>query len=457
MIVVSNRGPFRFVREPDGTFSAHRGAGGVVSALMPLLGPREDATWVAAAISEDDRAAVAAGTPTPAGGVHARLLALDPRISRLHYDVISNGVLWFLLHGMFDLVRQPRFDRRFREAWEGHVEVNRAFTDAVIEIAGPNETVLVQDYQLTLMPKMLADARPDLRVVHFTHIPFCEPSTIRVLPEYVAHAICASLASCTTGFHTDRWARAFRASASEVLGTDAAIGRTFASSFGPDPDTMAAELAGPEVEEEIRALEARVGDRQLIVRSDRMEPSKNIVRGFLAYDLLLEEHPELRERVVMAALLNPSRESLPQYLAYRNEVEQAAARVNERWATPGWDPVILDSRDNYARSLAGLVRSDVLLVNPIRDGLNLVALEGPLANRRNGVLCLSREAGAHDQLHHACLSVQPFDVVQTAATLHEALVMGAAERATRACELRAHAQANPPSAWLETQLRQAHA
>jgi len=278
-----------------------------------------------------------------------------------------------------------------------------------------------------------------------------------VLPEYVAHAICASLASCTTGFHTDRWARAFRASASEVLGTDAAIGRTFASSFGPDPDTMAAELAGPEVEEEIRALEARVGDRQLIVRSDRMEPSKNIVRGFLAYDLLLEEHPELRERVVMAALLNPSRESLPQYLAYRNEVEQAAARVNERWATPGWDPVILDSRDNYARSLAGLVRSDVLLVNPIRDGLNLVALEGPLANRRNGVLCLSREAGAHDQLHHACLSVQPFDVVQTAATLHEALVMGAAERATRAGELRAHAQANPPSAWLETQLRQAHA
>jgi trehalose 6-phosphate synthase len=457
VIVVSNRGPFRFEKSSDGTFSAHRGSGGVVSALMPLLANREDATWVAAAIGEDDRAAVAAGTPTPTGGVHAKLLALDPQISRLHYDVVSNGVLWFLHHGLFDLARRPRFDRRFREAWEGYVSVNRSFTDAVVDGAGTGETVLVQDYQLTLVPQMLREARGDLHVVHFTHTPFCGPSSVRVLPEYVAHAICSSMAGCTTGFHTQRWARAFRASAREVLGSDAGIGHTFAASFGPDPAVLAAEIATPEVDAEIAALEERVGDRQLIVRSDRMELSKNIVRGFLAYDLLLEERPELRERVTFAALLNPSRESLPEYLAYRNEVEQAAARVNDRWATRGWEPVILDPRDNYARSLAGLVRSDVLLVNPVRDGLNLVALEGPLANRRDGVLCLSREAGSHDELHHACLTVQPFDLVQTAAALHEALVMDPAERAARAAELRALAQANPPAAWLETQLRQAHA
>ncbi len=455
MIVVSNRGPFRFTREPDGTFSTHRGSGGVVSALMPLLANREDATWVAAAISADDRAAVQAGTPTPTGGVHAKLLTLDPDVSRLHYDVISNGVLWFLHHALLDLARRPRFDRHFRAAWEGYVSVNRSFTDAVIDVAGPGEAVLVQDYQLTLVPQMLTEARPDLHVVHFTHTPFCGPSSIRVLPEYVAHAICSSMAGSTTGFHTERWARAFRASVQEVLGPDAAIGRTFAASFGPDPAVLAAEVATPEVGAEIAALEERVGDRKLIVRSDRMELSKNIVRGFLAYDLLLEEHPELRERVTFAALLNPSRDTLPEYQAYRNEVENAAARVNERWATAGWEPVILDERDNYARSLAGLVCSDVLLVNPVRDGLNLVALEGPLANRRDGVLCLSREAGAHDELHRSCLTVQPFDLVQTAAVLHEALVMEPAERAGRAAELRAHAQANPPAAWLETQLRQA--
>jgi trehalose 6-phosphate synthase len=455
VIVVSNRGPFRFARNADGTFSTHRGAGGVVSALMPLLADREDATWVAAAISADDRAAVQAGAAAPSGGVHAKLLALDPTVSRLHYDVISNGVLWFLHHGLFDLARRPRFDRHFREAWEGYVSVNRSFTDAILDVAGPGETVLVQDYQLTLVPQMLAEARRDLRVVHFTHTPFCGPSSVRVLPEYVAHAILSSMAAGTTGFHTERWARAFRASVHEVLGSDAAVGRTFAASFGPNPAVLAAEIATPEVDQEIAALEERVGDRQLIVRSDRIELSKNIVRGFLAYDLLLEEHPELRERVTFAALLNPSRDSLPEYQAYRNEVEHAAARVNERWATPGWEPVILDERDNYARSLAGLVRSDVLLVNPVRDGLNLVALEGPLVNRRDSVLCLSREAGAHDALHQSCLSVQPFDLVQTAAVLHEALVMDPAERAGRAAQLRAHAQANPPAAWLETQLREA--
>jgi trehalose 6-phosphate synthase len=267
--------------------------------------------------------------------------------------------------------------------------------------------------------------------------------------------MCASLAACTAGFHTERWARAFRASAAEVLGPDAGVGRTFAASFGPDPQVLADEVATPAVQEEVAALDARVGDRALIVRSDRVELSKNIVRGFLAYDLLLEERPELRERVTFAALLNPSRESLPEYLAYRNEVESAAARLNERWATSDWEPVIMDTRDDYARSLAGLVRSDVLLVNPIRDGLNLVALEGPLANTRNGVLCLSREAGAYDVMHEACISVQPYDIVQTAAALHEALDMSTDERAARAAVLRARAESNPPARWLETQLRQA--
>jgi trehalose 6-phosphate synthase len=454
MIVVSNRGPFRFERNADGSFSAHRGSGGVVSALLPLLAKRDDATWVAAAIGDDDVAATRAGAATP-GGVRARLLPLDPTQQRLHYDVVSNGTLWFLHHALLDLPRRPRFDRRFREAWEGYVAVNRAFTDVVVEVAEPGEAVLVQDYQLTLVPHMVRETRSDLHVVHFTHTPFCGPGSIRVLPEYVAHAMCLSMASCTSGFHTERWARAFRASAQEVLGADAGLGRTFAASFGPDPEVLAAEVAAAEVREEVRRLEERVGDRQLIVRSDRMELSKNIVRGFLAFDLLLEERPELRERVTFAALLNPSRESLPEYLAYRNEVETAAARINERWATGDWEPVILDTRDNYARSLAGLVRSDVLLVNPIKDGLNLVALEGPLANTRDGVLCLSREAGAHDLLQRACLSVQPFDLVQTAAALHEGLAMGVDERKRRATELRTRARANPPALWLETQLRQA--
>ena len=454
MIVVSHRGPVSFSRDATGAFEARRGAGGVVSALGPLLADRSHTHWIAAAITPDDHAAVAAGA-SHVPEFDLTLLRLDPAVHRLHYEVVSNGTLWFLLHGLFDLARRPRFDRRFREAWEGYEIVNRAFADAIAETATEGEVVLLQDLHLMLVPGILALSRPDLAVSHFSHTPFCGPGSIRVLPEDVAHALCSSLAVTHAGFHTERWARAFRASAAEVLGHDTA--RAYSASFGPDAPALAREMELPEVTEALAQLEERVGDRALIVRSDRMELSKNIVRGFYAYDLLLEEHPELRGRVVFAALLNPSREGLPEYQAYRNEVEQAAARVNERWGTADWEPVWLDTRDDFARSLAGFARSDVLLVNPVRDGLNLVAMEGPMVNRRDGVLCLSREAGAFDVLESACLPVQPFDIVQTADTLHTALTMARDERAERAERLRSLAQTNPPVRWLEAQIRHARA
>lgn len=451
MIVVSHRGPVAFRRRDDGGFEARRGAGGVVSALAPLLAGREDTRWIAAAIGDDDRAAVAAGVVATAAP-HAELLALDPVAHRMHYDVVSNGTLWFLFHGLFDLARRPRFDRRWYEAWDAYVEVNREFAAAIAAGASDGEPVLVQDLHLLLVPGMLRATRQDLPVVHFTHTPFCGPNSIRVLPEAAAAEICSSLAGGPAGFHTERWAAAFRASARDVLGDDATVDGTFASSFGPDAAALAEDMATPEVAAAIAALEEQVGDRQLVVRCDRMELSKNIVRGFAAYDLLLEEQPQWRERVVFAALLNPSRESLPEYQAYRTEVELAAARVNDRWSTPGWQPVLLDTRDDFTRALAGFARSDVLLVNPIKDGLNLVAMEGPLVGRRNPALCLSRDAGAFDVLGDAAIEVQPYDVVQTAAALARGLTMDAGERATRAERLRTEATRCSPADWLEAQL-----
>ena len=181
------------------------------------------------------------------------------------------------------------------------------------------------------------------------------------------------------------------------------------------------------VQDAVRGFDALAGDRRLIVRSDRIEPSKNIVRGLLAFETLLEERAEWRGRVVLAALVNPSRETLPVYLRLRREVEETVERINDRWARGDWTPVILDARDDYARSLAGLTRADVLLVNPIRDGLNLVAKEGPIVNRRDAPLCLSRDAGAFDELVGACIAVQPYDLLQTASALHAALTMEPAE------------------------------
>ena len=383
MIVVSHRGPERFEATTSGGFTRHRGAGGVISALRPLLAGA-DAKWVAAAISTDDRAAVAAGAAT-SEDFDLHLLALDEDDHRLHYDVVSNAVLWFLHHGLFELPRRPAFDRHFAEAWDAYGRVNEAFAAEIAANAAEGETVLVQDYHLALVPAALAQRRPDLQVAFFQHTPHCGPNSIGVLPDRVATDLLASMARCAAGFHSPRWARAFEVCHEMVLGS-APAGGTFATPLGIDPDALTANADGAEVAAEAKNLDEAIGDRKAIVRVDRIEPSKNIVRGFRAYDLMLEEHPEWRERVVFVALVYPSREGLAEYLAYRQEVEQAAQRVNDRWATGDWQPVILDAHDTYPRSLAGLRRYDVLLVNPIRDGLNLVAGRPAVVDPLRGLL-----------------------------------------------------------------------
>jgi trehalose 6-phosphate synthase len=454
MIVASHRGPYRFTKRDDGTFDAQRGAGGVVSALGPLLRDRDDSVrWVAAAISDEDREAVRAGEAV-ADGVSLHLLDLDRHAHHMHYDVVSNGVLWFLHHGMFDTVRRPRFDARFREAWDAYVAVNRSFADAIAQHAPERDVVLVQDYQLALTAEHVRAVRPDLRIVHFTHIPFCGPESVRILPDDVARTLCRAMSCAPAGFHIDRWGRSYEGATRETLG-DGEAAPWFAASLGADAAELEAVAASPEAHDAANHLDDEVGDRLVVMRTDRVEPSKNIVRGFLAYERLLEARPTLHGRVVFVAMLYMSRAGLPEYLAYENEVEQVVARVNDRFATRGWTPIVLDLRDDFARSVAGLQRYDVLFVNPLKDGLNLVAKEGPLLNRRDGVVCLSREAGAFAELHPAVEAVHPYDIEQMAAALDTALGLPLDERAERATRLRALAGARTPSMWLDDLLARA--
>jgi len=448
LILVTNRGPARFTREPDGTFTVRRGAGGIVGVLGPHItsDDGDPVGWVALALGDDDRDALAAGA-AQLPGLDLHLLDFDARTIRLHYDVVSNATLWFLHHGLFDLPRRPRFDDRFREAWAAYTEVNQAVADRVATVASEGEVVLVHDYQLSLVPGVLAAERPDLRTAHFTHTPFCGPNSIRVLPDDVAHAVCHSMGQVPSGFHTSRWAAAYAASADTVLGDGERP--TFVSPFAADPQELADTLESDAGRDAVAALDEQIGDRRLILRSDRIDPAKNIVRGFHAFDLLLERHAQWRERVVFVAMLNSSRESLPEYQAYRQEVEQAAARVNERWGRRDWKPVELDLRDDFPRSVAGFARYDVLFVNSLKDGLNLVAKEGPIVNRRAGVVCLSPEAGAFEELGAGVLPTHPYDLDQNATALHEALSMPEDERRARAEMLRTLATARTPEMWLD--------
>lgn len=449
VVIVSNRGPLSFAYDEGGSLATTRGGGGLVSSLGPAV-TGTDAMWVAAAISDADREAAASGV-VEAEGFRVRSLVVEEEAYRQFYDVVSNTTLWYLHHGLWDLPRRPRFDRRWHEAWAGYRDVNQQFAETVAEVAPEGATVLVHDYQLSLVPARLCKERPDLAVAYFHHTPFCSPAELRVLPPDVAVELMEGLtAARACGFHSARWAQAFEACATDPV-------RTFVSPAVPDYDDLRAVAASPECEAALATLNDQVGDRQLLVRVDRIELSKNILRGFHAYEDLLTTRPALRGRVVFAAFVYPSRQTLPDYLALAQEVRTSVERINDRFGDGSWTPVLLDTSDDFPRSVAALRRYDALLVNPVRDGLNLVAKEGPVVNERDGVVVLSPEAGAWEEMSAWALPAPPFDVSATADALAAALSLDPSARAALAAELRQALPARRPQDWLADQLAAARA
>ena len=447
VVLVSNRGPLSF-RDDGGELVASRGGGGLVSGLAPLVAGT-DAVWIAAALSDADRAAADRGV-IEADGIRARTLAIDPDTLARAYDGVCNSMLWFLHHALHDLSRRPVIDAGFREAWESYRRYNRAFAELVVDEAAPDAVVLVQDYHLSLLGPLLRAERPDLRTVHFSHTPFAPPHLMRVLPHDLAVELLVGMAGHDAcGFHSARWADDFRNSCRAIAGIEPT---TFVSPLAPDAADIRATATSDRCQAEVDRIHDEIGDRFLIARVDRIELSKNLLRGFRAYDTMLRNRPDLRGRVVFRALGYPSREGLPEYLAYRAEIESLADVINRRWATDDWQPIELDLVDDFPKSVAHLRRYDVLMVNPVRDGLNLVAEEGPLVNERDGTVVLSREAGVHDVLDGAVRSVNPFDIDDQALALAEALDMEPATRRRSAAELRRRAEARGPADWLADQL-----
>lgn len=437
-----------FTRDEAGRLHANRGSGGMVAVLGPGV-VEHDALWLATAITETDREATASGE-VQAEGYRMRSLTIDPAQFRQYYDVIANQTLWFLHHGLWDLPRRPRFDRYWWQAWHAYVEVNRSFAAAAAAELAPGATVLIQDYQLSLVGAELRRLRPDVRSAVFVHTPFCPPNDLHVLPEAVAHTLIGGLAGAgACGFHSPRWATAFEACCRELR---LPAPEVFVSPAAVDATGLVAVASSAACDEELGRIEERIGQRRLIVRTDRIELSKNVLRGFYAFDELLATSPEWRGEVVFGAFVYPSRDGLAEYLGYRHEVEALVGAINARWGTRDWTPILLEMADNYPRSVAALRRYDVLLVNPIRDGLNLVAKEGPLVNQRDGVLLLSPGSGAWDELGSHALETHPFDITGTAEALATALRMPADERASRATALRKAVGARTPQDWFADQL-----
>ncbi|MET9348670.1 alpha,alpha-trehalose-phosphate synthase (UDP-forming) [Streptomyces termitum] len=453
VLVASNRGPVSYTLGDDGALSARRGGGGLVSGLSAV--DSDDSLWVCAALGDGDREAVRRGIAEP--GV--RMLDIDPEVYADAYNGIANSVLWFLHHHLYAIPREPVFDAAFRRRWESYRAYNRAFAEALAAEAGDGAAVLVQDYHLALVPGMLRELRPDLRIGHFTHTPWASAGYLRMAPDDIVDELLRGmLGADQLGFHTEEWAEHFL-DCCEDRGLPQRRTRVRVWALGVDADELRALAHRPPVDDRLARLRDEIGEasgtgerRRSIVRVDRTELSKNILRGLLAYRELLDTHPEWRDRVVHLASAYPSRQDLESYRAYTASVVELAEEINEAYGTPGWQPVLVSVEDDFVRSLAAYRLADVALVNPVRDGMNLVAKEIPVVSEEGCALVLSTGAGAHHELGADALTVDPFDVSRTAEALHEALSMPAPERAERTKRLAAAATALPPQRWFLDQL-----
>jgi trehalose 6-phosphate synthase len=469
VLVASNRGPVTFVSE-GGELVPKRGAGGLVTALASAV-KGTAGLWVSSAMSRGDgeRAGRSADgrieVITDDAKFQVRLLVFDNETYDRAYNQVSNRILWFLHHHLWDLSREPSFDAETLGSWEAYRRYNRAFAEALAQEAGTERaTALVQDYHLCLVPRALRDLAPNIRIAHFHHSPFAGPDDLRLLPEQIWPELMEGLLGADVlGFHTERWAQNFLACCRLLPGAvvrgrsvrwkDRTISvRVFPISI--DAEALRDRAQAPEVTAKQEELLRWRGERALVLRVDRTDLSKNILRGFLAFGDLLRLHPEHRGKVVFLALLNPSRQALPEYRTYGEQFTATARAVNEEFGEADWQPVEIRASDDWDEVVAAYGIYDVLLVNPVFDGMNLVAKEGPLLNERDGVLLLSRNAGAFAELGPHALPLDPLDVAGTADAIDAALRMRPEEREARAGALRRAAGARTPARWAADQLRE---
>jgi len=422
---------------------AEKVAGGLIQLLVPWAHQRE-VHWVSAAEETIEADTEGLNVPVP----------IDPSSRHGHYDTISNSVLWPLFHGLDDWVADTiRDTNSAEEAWSAYGGVNHRFAQRIAEHAPQGAVVVVHDYQLLLVPGALAEMRRDLRITYFHHIPFASASEFRLLPGSWRAEIASSVIHAACGFQSPRWESRFL---DFCRGEDIdPAPATFVAPVCPDIDKLTRDVSSTEVLRLRRALRDRIGQRKLIVRVDRADPMKNVLGGVHACEALLSQNPGWKSRFVFAHHLVPTRASVDRYNEYLHEVLDAVAAVNSRWSTPEWEPIHINIADHREHGLALLAEYDVLLVNPVREGMNLVAYEGPSVNTRDGALVLSEEAGAYDFLASGVLGIDPASPADTAAKLLQALSLPAPRRGIQAEELRSIIQSKALTGWHDELVRAA--
>lgn len=469
LILVSNRGPLEHYLDDVGRIQRRGSAGGVATALASL--PTElPLTWISNATSEADRELAAQRRPVDFGlNKQLRQVAPSSEAFDLFYGTFCNPILWYLQHSLWERLEQTRTEEELLKAWEnGYLAVNQTFAEAVVEELDRSSVparVLIHDYHLYTTPLFIRNLRPNAVLQHFVHIPWPGPDAWQHLPRSIVASICEGLlANNSVVFQTKLFVENFALTcqaflpdvepdlAENTIVHQGRRTRLWSNPVSVDICDLRSLLASP-VAEASRAKLAAPAGKRTIVRVDRLDAAKNVASGFRAYGRLLEKHPKWVGKVRFLAFLVPSRTNIPEYQAYADEVFAAIHAVNERYGTSAWKPITLFHEQNRAQALVALSLYDVLLVNPVVDGMNLVSKEGPVLNEEDGVLVLSTEAGSYQELRDGALPVSPNDIEQTADALHEALSMPASERQERSRRLRAAIVGHDLSRWLDLLLR----
>lgn len=475
LIMASNRGPVEFYMTHDNVLKHRRGAGGMVTALIDA-GNRMDVTWVAMAMTEGDRIALKEAedglisSPLRGPKMHLRYVAIPKMAYRKHYDKVSNQVLWFLQHYLYSPYDAPLSDQRLQDAWaNGYVVANQAIADAVsteIEREESTPVVMLHDYHLYLAPAMIRQRHPQVVMQQFIHIPWPDARVWHFLPSNISQAIYNGLVgNDIIGFQTQRDARNFIEGARTLLEGAVVDFEEGAIWWHEHRTQVRAYPISISVSEERRTIQSAAGRRaaakiqpylgkeKTIMRVDRIDPTKNILRGFQAYAQMLEDHPELLGNIKFLAFLVPSRQTLPAYQRYNADVLKSIEEINQRYGTENWQPIEAFCDNDRTRALAAMRYYDVLLVNPIIDGMNLVSKEGPVVNETNGMLVLSRTAGSFEQLGKVAVPTSPVDVTETAQALYTALTMPEEERRSMARMARQLVEKHDLNGWLTRQIR----
>jgi trehalose 6-phosphate synthase len=484
LVVVSNRGPLTFRRLRGGGWRVQRGSGGLVTALAEV-GRLAPVTWVSGAMDagDHDAAELLRGRASrqrrelgeriaevmPGQDLEIVLRDLPSDAWQAHYATISNPFLWFMQHQLYNVPYDPVVDDGLMAAWRnGYRVVNAELARSALEASKRfrRPVVLLQDYHLYLAAAMIREQRPESLLLHFNHIPWPSVDAWLVLPQALRRQICEGLlGNDIVGLQTDRYATNFLQSVDAFV-RDARVdpagrhvrwrGRTIwvrAYPIAIDPDRLSEFAAGKDVADRRARLEERLeraGRPRLIVRVDRLEPSKNALRGFLAYEALLRRRADLRGKVRFLAIQSTSREKVPEYARYAAAVREVVARVNGL-SDPEEAPIWLLDGSEYALAIAAMQLADVMLVNPVVDGMNLVAKEAMVVG--SAALVLSETAGAAEQMAAESLMVTAADVAGTSRMLEAALDMPDDERVRRLRRLRSSVRSEDLAWWLSRQMR----